>query len=416
MRILVVFFTPYYADSLDGAQRRFVEVVRHWEGLHDLVVLEPRPGLVRRFDLPFRSEEIEMRELGKRQVRSNALAHWEWTRKALRNGIELCRRERFDLILVPLHNYSLLKPAMALRRRFGIPVITVVHAPERAELEGSLLGMYRIARGKTKGRLASLLWVLSHVLGRAATRRSDAILTVSHASARGVEQMGVPRERILVSSNGVNIAHIDGMTGRAERGFDGVFLARPIPEKGIFDLMHVWAAVCRELPQASLAVFGSARQDYREQMLEIADAQGVAGNVTFCGFTPDPVLFPILKRSRVYVFPSWGEAEGWPLSVGEAMACGLPVVAYDIPAVREAYGAARSVHLVPSRDVQAMAGRIVTLLQDERQRTRLSADARAFAERLDWSEVSRRDERLIRDFLGWPDGAGRKARLQPSAT
>lgn len=72
-------------------------------------------------------------------------------------------------------------------------------------------------------------------------------------------------------------------------------------------------------------------------------------NILIYGRCSDVKLYSLLKSSKVFIFPSF--FEGWGIVVAEALACGLPVVAYDIPAIRENFGSCKNVFLMPIGDI-----------------------------------------------------------------
>jgi glycosyltransferase involved in cell wall biosynthesis len=85
----------------------------------------------------------------------------------------------------------------------------------------------------------------------------------------------------------------------------------------------------------------------------------------------------LLARSEVFVLSS--RSEGFPVSVLEAMAAGLPVVATDVGGVREAVEDGETGFLVPAADSEALAGALDRLLVDGELRRRLGAAGRARA-------------------------------------
>lgn len=108
-------------------------------------------------------------------------------------------------------------------------------------------------------------------------------------------------------------------------------------------------------------------------------AQNVGGaEVRFVPFTPDPeVVADYYRASDVYVHPAL--AENLPLTVIEAMACGVPVVASSVGGVPEIVVDGETGVLVEVRDAAALAGAVAALLGDH---TRSHAYARAGAARV----------------------------------
>jgi glycosyltransferase involved in cell wall biosynthesis len=91
------------------------------------------------------------------------------------------------------------------------------------------------------------------------------------------------------------------------------------------------------------------------------------------------------------VFPSL--FEGWGIAVAEALACGIPVVAYDIPALREVFGPCKSVFLTPARNVAQMALTVTGMLDSENKE--LAENSANYAKNFSWKKVSAADLEAI---------------------
>jgi glycosyltransferase involved in cell wall biosynthesis len=95
------------------------------------------------------------------------------------------------------------------------------------------------------------------------------------------------------------------------------------------------------------------------------------------GYLPEDRLARVVAGAAALVFPSWYEGFGLPAL--EALACGAPVVASDLPALREVLG--DQAELVPPGDAAALADALARVLQDpggEPARTARRARAAAF--------------------------------------
>jgi glycosyltransferase involved in cell wall biosynthesis len=127
------------------------------------------------------------------------------------------------------------------------------------------------------------------------------------------------------------------------------------------------------LDGVSLAIAGEG--ECGEALRRKAASLGIAGRVRFMGEVTREAVAGLLAVADLFVFPSRFEAMG--LAVVEAMLAGVPVVASDIPAMREVLGDA-AVLVVPD-DPHALRRAIQGLLDDPDRRTRLAAAARARA-------------------------------------
>ena len=109
-----------------------------------------------------------------------------------------------------------------------------------------------------------------------------------------------------------------------------------------------------------------------------------------------------LRAADLFVMPTL--AEGSPNAVLEAMACGLPVVSSDIPALREAVPPEAG-RLVDPLDVRALGAAIGALVDDVELRTRMGRAARARAESFSLANRADRILHWLRDLRAATPGA-----------
>ena len=101
-----------------------------------------------------------------------------------------------------------------------------------------------------------------------------------------------------------------------------------------------------------------------------------------------------LQRMWVCVNPS--PKEGWGLTVIEANACGVPVVAADSPGLRDSVVDGETGFLYPYGDVGRLADLLERLLVDHKQREELSRNALSWANQFSWDHAADRMEELLR--------------------
>jgi glycosyltransferase involved in cell wall biosynthesis len=148
--------------------------------------------------------------------------------------------------------------------------------------------------------------------------------------------------------------------------------------KGQLGLLHAFASVVRQLPQAVLLVAGAplfteADQQYHERLTRAAEQLGLAQQVRFLGARGDvPALMQALD---VLVVNSLAEPCG--LVVLEGMASGVPVIATAVGGNPEMIEHNHSGWLVPSGDEQALAAAILKLIREPHLRAHLGRNARA---------------------------------------
>ncbi|HEU5101271.1 MAG TPA: glycosyltransferase family 4 protein, partial [Roseiflexaceae bacterium] len=122
---------------------------------------------------------------------------------------------------------------------------------------------------------------------------------------------------------------------------------------------------------------------FRGELERLAEQVGVAEHTRFLGYYPD--LETILQASDLLVSPSL--REGMQVSLIEAMAAGLPIVATAVGGTPDAVADGESGVLVPPSDADALAGRVIELLGDRERMRRMGAAGRRRAEELFDSRV-----------------------------
>ena len=99
----------------------------------------------------------------------------------------------------------------------------------------------------------------------------------------------------------------------------------------------------------------------------------------------------MLKESKVFVFPSY--AEGFAQVVCEAMACGLPVIAYDLPEYKEWYG--EHIAYVQTGDLNDLLHKTLQLLRNKKLRDEMGRKGVMRAKNYSWDSVSEYELEVI---------------------
>ncbi len=151
------------------------------------------------------------------------------------------------------------------------------------------------------------------------------------------------------------------------------------PIKGQEVLAEAFCALIRGGAAAKLVIMGSwsgdaARRAFQDQVEAVLERGGAKDRAMIVGGSSDSRT--VLAAADLYVQPSHMEAMG--LAIGEAMACGLPVVGTDVGGIPELVSSATGL-LVPAGDASAMAGALRRLLDSPADRAKLGAAGKAFA-------------------------------------
>ncbi len=231
-------------------------------------------------------------------------------------------------------------------------------------------------------------------------------VAVSPSTRDDLVRRGLPRDRIVVIPNGLDHDRYSPGEVRAEDDLV-VFVGRVEYYKGVDVLLDAWPRVLAERPRARLVLVGAGTAE--GEMRRRASSDRLNASVSFEGFVSEDAKIDWLRRAAVVVQPS--HKEGWGLTVLEANACGTPVVATEVPGLRDSVRSGETGLLVPRGDAPALADGLVRVLSDSCLRDRLAAGARGWAERFRWDEVAaafaevaravagRQPVPVVRDFL-----------------
>ena len=220
------------------------------------------------------------------------------------------------------------------------------------------------------------------------------------ASVYNARQVEARYERpVTVIHNGVDTAvfrpyprekEARAKLGAAEGDLLLVSVGRLVGWKGVRVVLE---ALARAPAEVRYVVIGTGPEE--ENLKRLAQTLGIAGRVCFFGRAPHEALPALLSQCDVFVQPSIGE-EAFGISVVEAMACGLPVLASDNGGLPEIVAEGETGRLLPPGDVDAWAAAISDLAREPDALRTLGANARERAEaKFTWAENARRLEAML---------------------
>lgn len=231
-------------------------------------------------------------------------------------------------------------------------------------------------------------------------RNAAGITVVSHAMKEELERIGVDSSRAEVRSMGVDL--MSGFTPDANVGReDGslLFVGRLVEKKGLRHLLDAMPRILSQRPGVRLRVagFGPEEAGLRAQAARL----GLDASVQFLGPVPQAELPALYRRATLFVAPfveaASGDQEGLGLVMIEAAGCGCPVIASDLPAVRDVLQ-----ERVAPGDAVALAEGILGFLAldvDARQQ-RADALRQRLLERFDWQNVAHGYARALAEIAG----------------
>ena len=169
-------------------------------------------------------------------------------------------------------------------------------------------------------------------------------------------------------------------------------VARLEPHKGVDMVLRALPAIAAQAPDVRYAVAGKGPE--REKLKKLAHKLGVADRVRFLGEVSERDLPALYNLATVYVGASRRAerlgVEGFGISLVEASACGLPVVAGESGGIPDAVREGETGFLIPPEDPAAIADAVGRLLGDAALASRIgAAGRRAVESHYNWDRVVR---------------------------
>jgi glycosyltransferase involved in cell wall biosynthesis len=220
---------------------------------------------------------------------------------------------------------------------------------------------------------------LGRKLELAGMRRANAITAVSKFQAREIaENLSLPEEAIHVIPNAISPALLDAAlrhSGVEPEQPMVLYTGRIELNKGTLELLRSVDQVARSFSDVEYVIAGGRHSSIDDRALEgILGKNGTRNNVRLLGHVPWQELADWYRRATVFVMPSYYETFG--ISVIEAMAFGLPVVATNTGGLPEVVEDGVTGILVPPGNSEALSEALIRLLRDPDLRKRMGRAGR----------------------------------------
>jgi glycosyltransferase involved in cell wall biosynthesis len=193
--------------------------------------------------------------------------------------------------------------------------------------------IFRTRADVPASRVASLhYWAAQQFALRAFRFCKKGFVTYGHPEMHDyLLRFGYRESQLTSVPNAIDVATVDSVPAQAKE-FDVAWTGRVHAQKGIDDLLAALKWLGEKVPDFRAVIIGKSK----ETLEPIIRNLGLAANVTFTGLISEEEKFRLLKASRVFLMPS--HYESWGIVVGEAVAAGTAVVAYELQCYPSVFG------------------------------------------------------------------------------
>jgi len=277
-------------------------------------------------------------------------------------------------------------------QRMGYPVLSTFHHPITKDLKIALDN-----EPKWGKRLLLKRWHRFLTMQQRVVPRLKNIVAVSDSSKRDIEtDFTITPNTLRVIANGIDTDCFVPPQNEGVREAQRLICtsSSDSPLKGLKYLLMAFAELLQEWPELRLTLVGKPKSE--GENAKLIDQLGIRDAIDFRSEISTQELVAEYQRATIAVCPSI--YEGFGLPVGEAMACGTPVVSTDGGALAQVVGNAGI--LVGTKNIQALVEAISSLLGSQELRDRLSIAGRLHIEReFSWSRAAERFSELYEEAI-----------------
>jgi glycosyltransferase involved in cell wall biosynthesis len=278
------------------------------------------------------------------------------------------RREAFDVVVDDINKIPFYTPQFIKK-----PLVGVVHHlfGKAIFLETSLIPALYVYFAE---KLAVRMY------------RHTPMAVVSESTRQELIDFGFPGENIAIVPNAVNDKVYSPVDQPTPPGPLIGHLGRLKKYKSIDHLLQAFQIVHLEIPEARLKIIGDG--DYRTELEHLSQQLGLADQIEFTGYLSESEKVRQLHQMRVVA--NCSAKEGWGLTVIEANASGVPVIASDVPGLKDSVVDEKTGLLFEYGNVEQLAQKILLVLRDDNLHARLRSEAIAWGRSFIWDESAKK--------------------------
>lgn len=287
------------------------------------------------------------------------------------DGVETIRRGGFYLVYIWAFLYYIFrfrnKYDVIIDCQNGIPFFTPLYTRKPVYCL-----MFHVHQEVFRKSLNKLLAVIAVFLERdlmPVVYSKTKFVTISESSKEAIQGLDLGKSGIDIVHPGVDLQKC--FPGQKNEEPLVVYLGRLKYYKSVHLLITAFKIILKEIPNAKLAIVGTGEEE--EVLREQAKKEGLNGEIIFTGQVTEFEKLMYLQKAWVAVNPSY--MEGWGLTTIEANACATPVVASNVPGLKDSVLDNHTGFLVDYGKVEQLSEKILELLDKRQTRESMGSTA-----------------------------------------
>lgn len=307
------------------------------------------------------------------------------------DGVEIIRRGGFYFVYVWATLYYIVKFRgsydVIIDCENGLPFFTPLYAREKI-----FLLIHHVHQEVFRKSLRPpFSWIASflemHIMPY--VYKNIEIITVSNSSKKDIQEYGISKKEPIVIHNGVDLDFFKP----AQKSLHPMilYLGRLKFYKSVHIFIRAAKEVLAKVPDAEFIIAGNGEEE--SGLKRLTKKLNMQSKIRFVGKVSEEEKIKLYQKAWVFVNPSF--MEGWGITSIEANACGTPVVASNVPGLRDAVLNPDSGFLVPYGQVDAFAEKITLLITDSEIRNKMSKYSIEWAQKFDWQKSADEGLKII---------------------
>jgi glycosyltransferase involved in cell wall biosynthesis len=287
---------------------------------------------------------------------------------------------KFDIVIDQFHGIPFFTPLFVRVKK-----IAYIHEVAK---EVWLMNPWKWPLNKIVGILGKYIEPLIFVL-----YKNIPFMTVSNSTKEDLISVGIPAKNITVILSGVTL-HLPKKNVKKEKIKTLMYLGAVAEDKGVRDAIITFSFVHAKNPKTKLWIVGKGEVHIVEHLKNLCEQLNILDTVEFKGFVSKEEKFKLLSKSHLLINPS--VREGWGLVNIESSACGTPVVAYDVPGVRDSVLHNKTGILVKKQEgSEGLAKAVQSLLNNKTYYNKLSKQSEKWGKSFSWERMGEESERYL---------------------
>jgi glycosyltransferase involved in cell wall biosynthesis len=221
-------------------------------------------------------------------------------------------------------------------------------------------------------------------------------MVISDSTKDDLTKRNLPPNDIRVIHCGIDhqLYHFD-RTAKKDTNPTVIYLGRLKKYKSIDHLLTAFSLTQKKIPDAKLVIVGDG--DYKNELIDLARRLNISHKVEFTGFVDKSDKVKRLQKAWVAVYPSL--KEGWGLTNIEANACGTPVIASNVPGLKDSVVDGKTGLLFEYGNTLQLSDHLVKILSDKSYRDTLGQGGLDWAKNFSWDEAADKTFELIKEAI-----------------